>query len=412
MIAQWLEASLILIQIPLGVFVGYLLFLTLAGLKADRKTNRLRQQPEIRFLILIPAHNEEASLPGLLENLSRISYPPSLLSVYVIADNCSDRTVDAALNGGAKVYTRINPALLGKGYALNWGFQQALQDGLVFDAVVILDADTILSPQFLKIMDAHLALGERVVQGYYSVRNSEGSWTEAIRFAAFTVLHYLRPQARMALGFSVGIKGNGIVFKREILEHHEWSGSITEDIELHMNLILAGERVTFAPDAVLWGEMPNTLSGSQTQHSRWERGRVDMARKYGLPLLVAAWEAGKGRDFRRAFLLLDALMEHLIPPFAVLLTLSLICTFLSILFFLVSPTAFELSKFNLFFCFLVFLGEGIYLLGGLRTAGASKRIYLSLLYVPLYLVWKIKQYVLVLFSHEKPGWIRTARNRR
>ncbi len=34
---------------------------------------------------------------------------------------------------------------------------------------------------------------------------------------------------------------------------------MTEDIEYHMTLLLAGERVEFAPDATLEAEMPGTL---------------------------------------------------------------------------------------------------------------------------------------------------------
>lgn len=411
MIIQWLETFLVLVQILLGVFAGYLLFLTIACLIANRKTYHFIPPLTTKFLILVPAHNEEDSLPALLESLSQLDYPSSLVSTCVIADNCEDQTAKIALENGATVYIRKNPSLLGKGHALNWGLKQALESGKDFDAVVIVDADTILSSKVLKVMDSHLAQGERVIQTYYSVRNPEDSNTEGIRYAAFTVLHYLRPLARNWLGFSCGLKGNGMVFRKGILEKYPFSGSITEDIEIHMNLILAGERVSFAPDAVVWGEMPNTLKNSQTQHRRWESGRIEMVRRYFFPLLTALMKAARAGNYRRVFLLFDALMEHLIPPFAILVTLSLVCTFFSFLFYFTAPSRPSQSSFSLSLGLLTLLLEGFYLFVGLWTAQAPKKAYFSLLYAPFYIIWKVKQYINVLFSRERPGWIRTVRNR-
>ena len=59
-----------------------------------------------------------------------------------------------------------------------------------------------------------------------------------------------------------------------------FSDHLTEDIELHMELLLTGERVSFAADAVLAAEMPATLGASRSQQERWERGRLEMARRY------------------------------------------------------------------------------------------------------------------------------------
>ena len=166
------------------------------------------------------------------------------------------------------------------------------------DAILIMDADSSISPNFLRVMDARLARGERVIQSYYAVRDPEQSWSVSLRYVALAALHYLRPLGRMVLGGSMGLKGNGMVFAADILKKHEWSASITEDIEFHMALVLDGERVMFAPDAVVEAEMPQDLAGSQTQNTRWEQGRLEMARTYVPKLLRQARLAAETEGIR------------------------------------------------------------------------------------------------------------------
>ena len=59
--------------------------------------------PESRFLVLIPAHNEEKVIGDIVRNLQEMDYPQELYDFYVIADNCTDHTAEAARAAGARV---------------------------------------------------------------------------------------------------------------------------------------------------------------------------------------------------------------------------------------------------------------------------------------------------------------------
>lgn len=59
-----------------------------------------------KFMAIIPAHNEEAVIGNLIESLKNQSYPKELYDIYVIADNCTDKTKEIAENAGAIVYER------------------------------------------------------------------------------------------------------------------------------------------------------------------------------------------------------------------------------------------------------------------------------------------------------------------
>lgn len=412
----FIQIILFVIELVLAFFVGYLLLLTIVAWWTSRKADAPLNEPSHSFLVLIPAHNEERLLPELLENLTQLDYPADLFSTHVVADNCSDETAVIAKQYGAIPHERFDAIRPGKGYALQWFLQNNTAEIEAHDAVVMLDADTIISDNFLKAMSTRLDEGERVIQAYYAVRSPEKTWGIGLRYAALAVLHYLRPLGRTRLGGSAGLKGNGMVFASEIMQQYEWSDSITEDIEFHMTLILGGERVAFAPEATIWAEMPETLSGSATQNVRWERGRMQMMKMYVPKLLKAAGSNLRHRHFSRTYLLLDAAMEHLIPPFSILAALSGLCVMLSL--FMATLSYFTVSSINMIPLLSasislglgLIVGQAIYLLTGLYLVGAPKSVYYALLKTPIFVAWKIWHYVRVLLGLDSHEWVRTTRN--
>jgi cellulose synthase/poly-beta-1,6-N-acetylglucosamine synthase-like glycosyltransferase len=418
----YIQSIILILQIFLTIAAAYLLLLTAAAwLGAWSKDSRSSKEL-INFLILIPAHNEEHLIHDLLENLESIDYPADHFSVHVVADNCTDKTAQIVQEYRAELYERTDEVHTGKGYALQWGMDNLRKIGVDHDAIVIIDADSVISENYLKVMAAHLAHGERVIQSYYSVRNPENSFAESMRFAALAVLHYLRPLGRMKMGGSVGLKGNGMVFDRELIERYSWPTSITEDIELHMELLLDGEIVTFAPNAEVRAEMPDTLTSTHSQASRWDSGRLEMSRRYIFPLIQSAWSQLKRMNLSRTFVYFDALMEYVIPPFTVLFGLSILTFILSsfayaaiafrFLDVLFSGLAVDrnLAELNFFLSMGILLALLIYLLSGLIQVRAPLSIYIALLKAPKYMVWKVMQYTSVFLKRKSSGWVRTTRN--
>jgi 1,2-diacylglycerol 3-beta-glucosyltransferase len=386
--------------ILMAYMVAYLMFLTFAAQRAPVRTTISSGDPMHQFVFLIPAHNEERLLPTLLTSLGELDYPPSHYTVHVIADNCTDRTAEIARGMKAISHERFNTTQVGKGYALQWLLDQLLLSEVPFDAAIILDADSVVSPNFLRVMNAKFNHGGRVIQAYYAALAPERTWAVGMRAAALAAIHYLRPQGRMTIGASAGLKGNGMLFHRTLLQQHRWSASVTEDIEYHMALILSGERVLFAPDAIVQAEMPSGLRAARSQNIRWEQGRIELARHYIPRLLQATWVGIRGQGVASPLVLVDAVMEHIIPPFSFLVGMSV----------LLLLTAFFLgSSLGILLAVLLLLGESSYLLAGLIMSGASKEVYFSLLYAPAFLLWKCWLYLRVLLRVDRQDWVRTAR---
>ncbi len=416
MVFTILQIILFVLQVIVLLPVAYLILLTVAAWTAKRVTPERNKEPWPSFLFLIPAHNEEILLPDLLGSIARIEYPKPFYQVHVVADNCSDSTAAIAAQYGAQVHIRQNEDLIGKGYALEWALKEIRTAGQMTDAVIIVDADSTVSSNFLSVMRKQVASGVKVSQAYYGVREPGLSWNVSLRYAALAVLHFLRPQGRMALGGSAGLKGNGMMFAQEVLAQHPWPSSVTEDIEYHMLLLLGGITVKFAPDAAVWGEMPEQFEQSQSQLDRWESGRIQMARKYIPLLLKAAVQALYKGDVRWTYRLVDAVIEHLIPPFSLLFGVSCLLLLVDAAFFLAAalfpgltvPPGFLLA--NVGIGIVLVAGQIIYLLSGLKMANAPKVVYRQLLFAPVFILRKVGQYVRVLSGSKPDNWVKTTRN--
>lgn len=385
---------------------GYLGLLTGAAWAARRRggeATELPAQAGHRFVVLIPAHDEERGLGTTLDSVAQLDYPPDLFSVHVVADNCTDATAAVARRHGVHVHERVDALAPGKGPALSWLLRRLDATGVAYDAVAVIDADSSVSAGFLRVMDARLARGDRVVQGYYGVRDVEGSWVVALRGAALAARHYLRPLGRTSLGGSAGLHGNGMVFSAEVMHDRSWSGHLTEDIELEAELLLDGERVAFAPDAQVAAEMPVGLAGARSQNERWERGRVEVAKRYVPRLLQGPRDAPMPHRLR----CVDAAVDHLVPPLSMVAAATVATGLLSGLLWVTRRTA--LSRFNLVVSLAVGGTQAAYVASGLHMTGAPRSVWISLLRAPLFVLWKLPLWLQALVAGPT-SWIRTARN--
>jgi len=421
----------LLYTIPFTLLVGaigllaagstaYLLTLTVAAALARREAGRAARRSRdggweaarLRLGVVIPAHNEEMVIEAALASLAKQDYPRECFEVIVIADNCTDRTPELAREKGATVLERSNPHEAGKGYALDWAFTRILAADQPADAFIILDADTWAAPDFLRRMAERLVAGRDgrgccALQGRYGVLNADEGWRAALMSAAFELCNHVKLLGADRIGCWVGLKGNGMAFSREVLECARWSGrSITEDVDYGLDLLSHYRiRVGYVPEARVLAQMPTTGAQAGSQRERWERGRYGLV-AVRVPRLLR--EAIAWRDLR----LLDAVFGLLVPPLAELAFLiglwgALIAA---------GGHAHLLPGIAAWEAAVVLCGFGLflYVVGGLRVAGAPAAAYSALARAPLYAAWKFALYggrFLARHTHRAGGrqWVRTER---
>lgn len=402
-----LLASIVFVMISL-----YLLGLAIAAIShPDRKlihgVFQGERIPHARFIILIPAHNEELLLGDILQDLQHQFYPADHYEIVVIADNCTDKTAEIATAAGAITLVRNDLTNRGKGQALNWAIQEQLSHwSRSWDALVIMDADSILNPDFLWFMDERLQQGYQAIQGYYGVLNSSDNWRTSLMSAALSVFHFIRPLGRDRLGLPCGLKGNGMCFSRPLIERFGYpASSVVEDIELALIYLKEGIGVKFSPGAQVYAQMATTQRHADTQRKRWEGGRFELMSKWAPSLYI---DGVKEKHFAKV----DAAWDLFVPPLTLLVLPTVMGWSVMLLILLLHPTVLGQIVFaiwSLTFCALFF-----YIATGLVLTRASLAVWLKLSAIPLFLFWKIASYIGMIFERglKAPSeWIRTGREK-
>lgn len=364
------------LALPALLVSGYLFLLALAS----RRGSVPAGGGGIRFDVIVPAHDEETGIARTVRSLLETDYPADLRRVIVVADNCTDQTAARAEAAGARVLVRVDPKRRGKGRALALAFAQSLRDGFA-DAVVVVDADTVVTPNLLRAFAARLARGARAVQARSAVLNVDDSWRTRLMQLGLSLFNELRSLARENLGLSCGLRGNGMCLRSSLLREHPWDAfSIVEDLEYGVLLGLAGVRVAYAHEAQAQSAMVSSAPAAGAQRRRWELGRLAIGRRFVARLLREAPSP----------IALDLAADLLVPPlsFVALYVLAGLAVFRS--------TPWALSALLL----LVYVGRGWALSGiGIEGIGALAR-------APFYVFWKL---CVLLASRHGGEWIRTPR---
>lgn len=353
--------------------------------------------PRLRFDVVVPAYDEEAGIGRTVASLLAIDYPRPLFRVLVVADNCRDGTGAAAKAAGADVLVRTDPERRGKGHALAYAYDRCLKEARS-DAVAVVDADTVVSPNLLAAFSARLEAGAVALQAGYGVANPEASWRTRLLAIAFTAIHAVRSLARERLGLSCGLRGNGMAFSASLLRavpHRAFT--VVEDLEHGIRLGDAGYRVHYVHEARVLGDMASSERASRSQRRRWEEGRWVLAWRHVPRLLSEAWSH---RDPVR----LDLALDLLVPPLAWITlataTGGLLCGLAAWLGrgMAVAPWLWGASALGL----VLYVGRGWWL------SGTGVRGLLDLAWAPLYVLWKLTLPFRAR-THRADEWVRTSR---
>ena len=244
-----------------------------------------------KFMAIIPAHNEEMVVGNLVESLKNQNYDKDLLDIYVIADNCTDRTAVIAEEAGAIVYKRFDEKNKTKGHALNWFLKQKIEENADYDAFLVFDADNIVDKNFVSVMNKKLNQGEEVVQGYKDIKNPTESWISAGYAFFYWTMHRFYHLARYNVGLSPLLNGTGFMVKFDIIKETGWdTKTLTEDIEFSLKQIIKGKKLGWATDAIVYDEQPERFVASWKQRTRWTVGHIQCTKEYTKDLAKAVKE--------------------------------------------------------------------------------------------------------------------------
>ena len=246
----------------------------------------------VRVTVLVPAHNEEYSLPTTLAALAQQTRPPD--SVIVVADNCTDRTVAIAHEMGHEAFESVNNAHK-KGGALNQVLAALLPVAGPQDVILVMDADTSLGPRYLEVATGRMENDPELaaVGGVFYGEQGHGL------IGQFQRNEYTRYslQIRSRRGRVFVLTGTATVFRASALIDVAAArgvfipgepglvydtAALTEDNELTIALKSLGATMVSPPECYVITELMPAWRNLWIQRQRWQRGALENLAAYGM----------------------------------------------------------------------------------------------------------------------------------
>lgn len=382
----------------------YIVFFAMLGARwRGRQPVHAAGNSATSFLILIPAHNEEEGIQSTIQSALGLEYPSTQFRVVVIADNCDDNTAVVAEKSEATVWIRRDLENRGKGQALAWALDRAA--GEDFDMLLVVDADTKVDTNFLRVIDSEFQRVPEpekgvVFQGRYefAAAHEEAGWFESFTLASKDAENSFVYFPRSRMGLMNLLQGNGFCVSRSALARVPFAASsVVEDAEYAVTVALAGLRVRYVEDARVVSRTTRTIGDAAPQRLRWATGIFQLIGRSVPRLLVEAVRRRQWRLAEGAIMML--LTSRLVVVY--LTVVALVCALLSLGSVYTRVAAVLLVA----TCLL----QAIYLFLMFRKAGREAMPVSSILFMPVYFALICLAQAGALLGFKRKQWSRTVR---
>ena len=255
-----------------------------------------------KYAFIIPARNEEKVIGNLIKSIREQDYPQELITIYVIADNCSpgDQTAEIAKKLGCRVYERHEPDKQRKGYALNFLFKNIEKDYGIesVDGYFFNDADNVLSKNYVsKMNNAFCATKGDVFTGYIASKNFDKGIIPACHSIDTLRSAICCHRARAIFRVGTCFCGRGSLFKSSVLKDGWNYFTLCEDNEFTMDFVAKDGKIIYVEEAVFYDEQPGTFKIGLRQRMRWTRGTYQAFLKRSWILVKSAFRKPKWEKY-------------------------------------------------------------------------------------------------------------------
>jgi cellulose synthase/poly-beta-1,6-N-acetylglucosamine synthase-like glycosyltransferase len=363
-----------------------LLFLIIYGLKKmlgilyNVNKKKILINKSFDFAVVITAHKEIKLVPPLVDSLLKQSY--SNYVVYVVADACDNPEI--GFQDPKVCLLKPEPALNSKIKSIDFAINNFQKK---HDAVIILDSDNLVHPDFLAVLNSYFQRGFKAVQSHLMPKNLNSIYAR-LDAAGNIYYNFTEREIRMELGFSSAIWGLGIAIEtdlyKQIIYKHFLGGF---DKRIQADIVKKIPQLAFAREAYVYDEKIDDGQALEKQRTRWIHAYF---KYFGLSLNVFFM------GIKRANLNLVYFgFINLRPPLFILVLLSLsfiiLNVFISKIFFI--TWLIILIQFIISFVLIVYLKSN------------DRRIPKSLFYLPLFVMRQI--FALLKIKRAKTSFLQT-----
>lgn len=257
-----------------------------------------KQYPKAKQLhkaaIVIPAHDEAATIATTVKSMLRQNYPQDRYSVYVIADNCTDHTAQLAQEAGATVIEHNDPTQKSRGFAVDFGTKAILERDPEVEFFVMFDADNLAHPDYLARMNDAIDSGVELARGYSNSKNIDTNISSAV-----SGIYYLRDarfccHVRSAVGLDQNLTGAGMTVHANIIRDSGFDAhSICEDAEFNCNRMLENKRTYYVSEAQYYEEQPTSMQDVFARNIRFGHGLNKLFYHQGFRMVGKFFQTGR-----------------------------------------------------------------------------------------------------------------------
>ena len=278
---------------------------------------------ERRFLILYPAYNEDSVIYSSVAQFLEQDYPTDKFQVVVISDHMTDDTNQLLRTLPITVLT---PSFEKSSKAKAMQYAIETIEGS-FDNVIVLDADNVVQPDFLKKLNILCNAGYEVIQCHRCAKNSRGD-VAMLDGASEEINNTIFRKAHNRLGLSSALIGSGMCFTYDLFHKNVFQLSTAgEDREMEALLLRQGIFIKYAAEIHVLDEKVNSKDNFQRQRMRWMTAQVQSLSRQ-LPQVPSAFIHGN-LNF------IDKTIQQALIPRSMLVVLL---TLISVLMTLIVPT--------------------------------------------------------------------------
>jgi cellulose synthase/poly-beta-1,6-N-acetylglucosamine synthase-like glycosyltransferase len=181
-----------------------------------------------------------------------------------------------------------------------------------FDAVVVLDADNHMRPDFLLRMNEAMGKGFQALQGCRAAKNTDSSMS-VLDGVSEAVNNHLLCSGHRAIGLSARLAGSGMAFDysifKKVMSTVDALGGF--DKELELKLTQMGVTIGYAPEAIVMDEKVNNTNSYSRQRGRWLAAQYRYGRRFAKPAVKALFTKGQVDFFNKT-------LQMALPPRLVL----------------------------------------------------------------------------------------------
>ncbi len=334
-------------------------YLVFWSISARKLTLVPHSNKKTRFALLIAARDESRVIEHILNSLDEQTYPREYFDAYFIVESESDPTVEIVKKHGYQYFVRdrLSDERRTKGFALQECIDYLWRENISYDAYMIFDADNILEPNYIEVMNDLRQTGVQVGLGYRSFTNADTNWVTANCAAMFSYMNQITSYGRSIIFHKATLMGTGYFIDDSLIrEAGGWIFTgMTEDIQLTTYCYYHDIYMCYYPAVCFYDEQASDMKTVHNQHIRWLAGYFEPRKQF------KALGVQKDYHSKRLQRMMTYEFRSGIMPFIVFNIVSFIIAIASIVFGILSAIYGKDYQTGIIFCIAFFQLSVLYM---------------------------------------------------